>query len=178
MILRLLPLIAALTVANIATAADTDRIERMLPDWASFQIGSKHINMNESNVTGAAGFQEFNPGLIVTWGDRWRGLNYSIGNFRNSNNERSTILAVSDLYPIGKGFFVGWFLGTADYGEVARNSKLWKLDSDWIPIGGLQLNYRNYYMQVLPANDSGKGFGAVLTFGVSMALKRGENLRH
>lgn len=163
-----------LTSVAVLCAPFAAQAEGILPDWASIQIGSKHVNMNAPAARGGAGFNEFNPGLIFTWENRWGGLNYSIGSFRNSFDEQSTLLAVSDLYPLGNQWFAGWFLGAADYGDTARNSRFWDIDSDWIPVAGLQLNYRNYYLQALPANDSADGFGMVFTFGVSFSLNRGD----
>lgn len=159
-----------LATVAVGLAPFAAQADGLLPDWASIQIGSKHVNMNAPAARGGAGFNEFNPGLIFTWEDRWGGLNYSIGSFRNSFDEQSTLLAVSDLYPLGNQWYAGWFFGAADYGDTARNSRFWRVDSDWIPVAGLQVNYRNYYLQALPANDSADGFGMVFTFGVSFSL--------
>jgi hypothetical protein len=79
---------------------------------------------------GPRAFQEFNPGLFLTWE---RGVNYSIGAYYNSY-ERCSVL------------------GSVGYDvEVTR---------DLVSFLGLQARYRNVFLQFIPADgDSLLTFG-------------------
>lgn len=127
------------------------------PDRLSIHLGSHHVNAQEE-------FEEFNPGLFVSWD---RSLSYTLGAFRNSYGDVSVAATVAypllrrDLYRLTA--FVGW----AHYPENGRKFRVHH--GDVVPVAGLRLHYRSLFVQFLPGD--GSVADAVLSFGVSIPLR-------
>ncbi|MEM9637482.1 MAG: hypothetical protein AAGA94_07525 [Pseudomonadota bacterium] len=127
------------------------------PDRVSILLGSEHFNASED-------FQEFNPGVFLTWEQET--LDYSIGLFQNSYSDASVLVSVGYDVEIAPEFEVGIFGALALYpGEGDRFSHA---IGDIVPLLGLQTRYRNFFAQLIPADgDSADG---VLAFGLTFAL--------
>ena len=127
------------------------------PDRLSVHLGSSHVNAQED-------FEEFNPGLFVSWD---RSLSYTVGAFRNSYGDVSVAATVAyplirrDLYRLTA--FVGW----AHYPENGRKFRVHH--GDVVPVAGLRLHYRSLFVQFLPGD--GSVADAVLSFGFSAPLR-------
>jgi hypothetical protein len=66
---------------------------------------------------------------------------------------------------------LGYVLGVANYGRNARLIASQIGSSDWIVIGGAQIEYRNLFFQLQPAGTQrGGGYGAVLVTGLTFPL--------
>ncbi|WP_371223913.1 hypothetical protein [Roseovarius sp. 2305UL8-3] len=127
------------------------------PDRLSILLGSEHFGATRE-------FQEFNPGVFLTWEERV--FDYSIGAFYNSYEDVSVLGAVGYDYEIAKEFEVGVFAGVAYYpGEGDQFSAS---VGDVIPVAGVQTRYRNVFAQWIPAD--GDSVDSVLTFGLTFAL--------
>ncbi|NDW47548.1 hypothetical protein [Ruegeria sp. PrR005] len=131
------------------------------PDQVSILLGSHHVGATRS-------FEEFNPGLFLTWTEVAIGqrVDLTVGAFRNSYGDGS--LAVSGAYPLyrtevwGFDLFAGlaWYPGNGDqFGHAI---------DDMVPLAGAQMRYRNLFMQALPAG--GNSVDATLTFGLTFSL--------
>ncbi len=143
---------SALTIASAAHAG---------PDRLSFLLGSEHVNAGRS-------FEEINPGIFLTWSESvWQNrLDLTVGAFRNSYGDGSLVASLA--YPIvrkehwGIDVFgaIAWY---PDNGEQFTHSF-----EDLVPIGGLQVRYRNVFVQAIPAG--GQAVDATLAFGLTFAI--------
>jgi hypothetical protein len=130
------------------------------PDSLAVLLGSHHVSDAE--------FEEVNPGLFVMWeGVAVRGrVDLGFGGFRNSYDGFS--LAVNAAYPLyrtedwGVDLFaaLAWYPGDGDRFVHAIG--------DIVPIGGLQVRYRNVFVQAIPSG--GKTVDAIFTYGLVFAL--------
>ena len=127
------------------------------PDRASLLVGSRHIDPNGS-------FEEVNPGLFLTW--EGRRLDLSVGVYHNSYGRTST--AVTLALPLWRqgAAEVEAFAGLAHY--PVNGSEFLVHAGDVVPLGGLQLRWRNLFGQVIPLD--GSVADAVVTFGVTFRL--------
>ena len=126
------------------------------PDRISFLVGTEHVNASRD-------FQEFNPGVFLTWEHN---LNYSVGVFYNSYEEVSLLGSIGYDYEIARDFDVGAFAAIALYpgdGDEFRYSA-----GDLVPLVGLQARYKNVFVQFLPAD--GESLDALFTFGLTFEL--------
>ena len=126
------------------------------PDRISFLLGTEHVNASRD-------FQEFNPGVFLTWE---RDLNYSLGVFYNSYEEVSLLGSIGYDYEITRDFDIGAFAAIALYpgdGDEFRYSA-----GDLVPLLGLQARYKNVFVQFLPAD--GESLDALFTFGLTFEL--------
>lgn len=73
--------------AGIASA------QSLAPDRLYFPLASQHFNMDPLDY-GVDSWNEFNPGVIVTWENRALTLDYGIGAFYNSFEEVSFMAVV------------------------------------------------------------------------------------
>jgi len=126
------------------------------PDRLSLLLGSKHINA-------VGNFQEFNPGVFLTWE---RKLDYSLGVYLNSYDRIS--VAGTLAWPVYKtgDFQFDLFAALALYPEDGRRFELSL--GDVIALGGVQVRYRNAFLQVIPS-DGGE-VDVILSFGLTFPL--------
>ena len=131
------------------------------PDRISILLGSEHFGATRE-------FQEFNPGIFLTWEERI--LNYSVGAYYNSYEDISALAAVGYDYEITPAFEIGVFAGLAHYpgeGDQFRVSA-----GDIVPIFGVQSRYGNVFTQWIPAD--GDSVDSLLTFGLTFELSKGK----
>ncbi len=175
--LRLLAVTFALLLSPAAWAEQAIesglKPERDLaPDRVYITLASRHLNIDPT-LFGRADWNEFNPGVILTWEDRGQlGLNYSLGLFQNSYADRALFAGIGKTWEIVEsGVKLGFVTGLADYGQNARLIGTQIGSSGWIITGGAQLEYRNIFLQLQPAGpQAGGGMGAVLVGGLSIPL--------
>jgi hypothetical protein len=127
------------------------------PDRASLLLGSRHINPAED-------FDQVNPGLFLTW--EGRRVDLTLGVYHNSYGRVSTAATLGfTLWQHGEAE-AGVFAGLAHY---PGNGRAFLVHAgDVVPVGGLQLRWRNLFGQVIPL-DGGVA-DAVVTFGVTFRL--------
>ena len=150
--------------AGMANAQD------LLPDRGYVILASKHVNMVIEGVRDGRGYQEFNPGLILTWQDRYLGLDYSAGAFYNSYGHVAPLVMAAWTRKYESGVKFGVFVGAADYADDAY--RIVKGSKGIVPIGGLHLEYKNLFAQWLPTEDQANGLGMTFVTGLSFALKK------
>jgi hypothetical protein len=127
------------------------------PDRVSLLVGSKHIAASQA-------FEEVNPGIFLTW--ERRRLNWTVGGYRNSYGRTSVAAtAALPLWQAGD-LRLEAFAGVAHYPVDGRNFRFHA--GDLVPLGGLQLRWRNLFVQAIPL-DGGVAAG-VLSFGVTFGL--------
>lgn len=126
------------------------------PDRISILLGSEHVNATRD-------FQEFNPGVFLTWE---RQLNYSIGLYYNSYEEISPLVSVGYDYEIAEDFDIGAFVALAIYPGDGREFRI--SAGDVVPLAGVQARYKNVFAQFIPAD--GEGLDGLFTFGLTFAL--------
>lgn len=130
------------------------------PDRVSILLGSKHI--------GQSGFEEVNPGIIVTWEDRAWGLDYSLGAYRNSFGKGSVVATAALPIKTWKDGQLSAFGGLALYPGNGDNFLVHA--GDVVPIGGLQIRHKNVFGMLMPGDS--KDLKAILAFGVTFKLKQ------
>lgn len=126
------------------------------PDRVSILLGSEHFNATEE-------FQEFNPGIILTWE---RNLDYSVGVYYNSYEEVGALAAVSYDFWEGQNWALGVFGALALYPGDGDRFKV--SVGDVVPLAGLQGRYGNVFAQLIPGN--GRTTDAVLAVGLTFEL--------
>jgi hypothetical protein len=127
------------------------------PDRVSLMFGSHHIAANQP-------FEEINPGVFLTW--EGRRLDWTVGAFHNSYGRTSVAGTVAlPLWKTGE-LRLDAFAGIAHYPVDGRNFRFHA--GDLVPLGGLQLRWRNLFVQAIPL-DGGVAAG-VLSFGVTFGL--------
>lgn len=135
------------------------------PDRVSILLGSEHFNATED-------FQEFNPGLFLTWEAQrdflfFDSTDFSVGAFYNSYAKVAPNVTVGAAREVAPGLDLGVFAGFALYpgdGDRFRVSV-----GDVIPLAGFQARYRNVFAQLIPLN--GDNADAVLAVGLTFALE-------
>lgn len=152
--------LALLSSTNFAKA------DEWLPDSIGMSLASYHVDIDPTRYDRTE-WNEFNPGLFLSWEDRFLGLNYSAGGFVNSYDKFATYIGASYFWAIAKDVELGPFIGIADYGENSRFFDTHIGNSDYIVIGGVQLNYKNAFIQYLPVAGSEGGLGGVFAVGLS-----------
>ena len=117
------------------------------PDRISVLLGSQHFSDED--------FDEFNPGLFVSWLTDKRDL--ELGAFRNSYGDLSVSATV------GRRFGESWtlFAGAAYYenADAEFQYHLGKL----IPVAGVQFVHRNWFVKAIPG---------VVAFGLTWRLDK------
>ena len=108
-------------------------------DRVAMLIGSYHVGAERGE------FNEFNPGLFVTWDD------WTVGAYHNSYGDMS--LAVTREWALTD--HVDFFAGVATYDGL-------------MPLVGLQLHEGPFFMQVIPSD--GRYADAILSFGLVAAI--------
>lgn len=132
------------------------------PDQISILLGSHHVGATRD-------FEEFNPGVIVTWKELlWNNrLDVGVGVFRNSYGDASAV--VTTAFPLlrNQNWGLDVFAALATYpGEGDQFSHS---IGDVVPIAGLQARYRNVFVQAIPSG--GNSVDATLTYGLTFALE-------
>lgn len=129
------------------------------PDRLSILLGSHHMGARTD-------FDARNPGLFLTWEDRGnRGLDLSLGAYRNSYGRGA--LAATLALPLARwpGGQAALFLGVALYPKDGRTFRASL--GDLVPLGGLQLRHRHWFMQIIPSD--GHFAKAIIAVGVTAA---------
>lgn len=141
-------IIAALIAATSQASAGPDRL--------SLLIGSKHVGAERD-------FNEKNPGIFATWENRGA-FDLSLGVYKNSFSHTS-IAATAALPFYEKGEFqASVFGGLALY--PGDGDEFMIHAGDVVPLGGLQVRYRNAFLQAMPAGDM-----TVISAGITVPLK-------
>ena len=126
------------------------------PDKVSIMLGSAHIN---STVD----YNEFNPGVFVTWD---RGRRYTIGAFKNSYSKTSVAAMVAWPLTGTSKWTLDATAGIAFYHDDAV-----KFPTHWgsfVPIAGLQFRTEHYFIQMFPGD--GDVTDMIFSFGLSFPL--------
>ncbi len=144
--------------------------EGVKPDRVYIPLATHHVNLDPADY-GRTSWNEFNPGLVLTWENRLGSLDYSLGAFKNSYNRVSAIATVAKMWEVGEHAALGGFVGFADYGSDARYFDVTVGDSDVVVIPGFQMNYRNLFGQVIVSPQPG-GAGAIFSMGATFPLSR------
>lgn len=142
------------------------------PDRVYLTFSARHLNIDPTNF-GRAQWNEANPGVILTWEDRGLlGEDFSLGAVINSYDDPAIFASIGKLWDLGDSDWrLGYVLGVANYGQNARLIGSQIRSSDWIVIGGAQIEYRNLFFQLQPAGTQpGGGYGAVLVTGLTFPL--------
>ena len=145
----------ALVAALISTAAGADCFER--PDRISILLGSEHVNATTD-------YTEFNPGVFLSWD--CESIILTAGVYTNSFGDASPSALVS--YPIIKtnDGSLAAFAGASYFPDVEG------LDLGYsgnvVPLMGMQLNYKNTFVQVLPGVED--SFDLLITAGLRFHL--------
>lgn len=128
------------------------------PDRVSILMGSYHVDAKLD-------FNQSNPGVFLTWENPK--VSYSVGVYDNSFNKTS--VAVTAAIPVIRGgdFEASLFAGLALYPEDGRMFAVHV--GDLVPIGGVQMRYKNVFMQVIPSD--GAMTDAIIAAGVTFAVK-------
>lgn len=135
--MKTIVIIAAILSAAIGTQASAG------PDRLSLLVGSKHVGAERE-------FNEQNPGLFATWENRGA-FDLSLGVYENSfSNVSIAATAALPVYEKGEfqaSVFGGLALYPGDGDEFLVHA------GDVVPLGGLQVRYRNVFVQAMPAGD-------------------------
>ena len=110
------------------------------PDRYSFLLGSHHLNATSD-------FNEFNPGVFATWGER---QTFSLGIYENSYSETS--IAAMYHYPLTPAdhqWQLSAFGGVANYPNDGRRF-VSNLFGDVIVLAGVQVQRGNFFVQAIP----------------------------
>lgn len=144
-------MIASTLMLALANGATADRLDA--PDRVSVLLGAHHL--------GADGFEEFTPGVFLTWDNR---LEYSVGVFSNSYGDFSA--AFSAGYPIAEweNGAVHAFGGLAYY-ENAEDVSDFTV-GDIVPLAGIQLRQGRVFTQLIPMD--GTPVDAIITLGITI----------
>lgn len=160
------PLFGALLGLGLATGAFAEGAK---PDRLYVPLASHHVNVDPPAASGMSSWNEFNPGLIVTWEDRLGTLDYSAGVFLNSYEDVSAMVSVGKMWDVGQ-VQLGASVIFADYGDNAQHFDNAIGSTDIVFLPAFQVNYRNVFAQIIPAPQSNGDTGAVLTAGLTFAL--------
>ncbi|NVK46230.1 MAG: hypothetical protein HWE33_07990 [Rhodobacteraceae bacterium] len=90
--------IKALLSALLLTATPAFA-DGLAPDYAVLPLASHHYG--DWGEDDGDDFNEFNPGLMFTWGERAYGLNYTLGAYRDSRSDTSAHLSAAKMWDIG-----------------------------------------------------------------------------
>ena len=126
------------------------------PDRLSVLLGSEHVNASRD-------FQEFNPGIFLTWE---RQFNYSAGLYYNSYKKVSPLVSIGYDWDVAPEFDVGAFFAVALY--PGDGDEFSHAIGDVVPFVGLQARYKNAFVQFIPAD--GDSLDALFTFGLTFEL--------
>lgn len=131
------------------------------PDQISILLGSHHVGATQD-------FEEFNPGIILTWREAmWQNrLDIGVGAYRNSYGDASVV--VTTAYPLFRSETWGLDLFGALATYPGEGDQFSHSIGDVVPIAGLQGRYRNLFVQALPS--AGSSADATVTYGLTFSL--------
>lgn len=139
------------------------------PDRAYISMASKHAGIDPKDF-GKDSWNEFNPGLILSWEDRLWSLDFALGGFKNSFGDFSAYTSIAKFWSVTSNTSVGTVLSFAHYGENRRYFKTQIGSTDFVAIPALQLNHKNVFIQVQPNPRKNERFGAVIGVGITFSL--------
>lgn len=142
----------------------------LVPDRIYIPLASKHFKV-ESEEFGVNSWNEINPGLVLSWEDRFASLDLDLnfGVFKNSYNDWSSYVSLSKFWDLSEEVAFGTFLAFADYHS---NSDYFDFKvGDYAMVLGFQLNAKNLFFQVQPV-PTDNGIGAVFATGVSFGFPK------
>ncbi len=128
------------------------------PDRIAIHLGSHHAGATSD-------FEEVNPGIFLSW-DRPNNVALSVGAFRNSYGRGSVAISAAKTFYRGKSTAAAVFAGLAHY--PGNGNDIRHAIGDIVPIAGLQFDYRNLFVNVMPGD--GNAADAIFSFGVTMPL--------
>ena len=131
-------------------AATVTQAQDLSPDRFYVTLGSSHIG-------GGDDLNEFNPGVLVSWQNRFATLDYTAGAYIDSHKNPALRLSVAKLWDINSVTEAGV--------DVAYVVPL-KDDERPFMIPTLQLNYRNFFVNGVGAFEDGD-FVGVIGFGMT-----------
>ncbi|RPE71064.1 hypothetical protein EDD53_0177 [Pacificibacter maritimus] len=144
----------ALSVALAPLAATADG--SLAPDVLQIPLASHHFgDWGESSD-----FNEFNPGVILTWEDRLAGLNYSIGAYKDSKSATALHLSAAKMWDIGQytqAGIVGAYIHSFGDGYTGIAPSI-------------QLNHKYIFVNVATGYDD--DFYGVVGTGITIPLGR------
>lgn len=126
------------------------------PELISIHAGSYHVNP-------ARDFEEFNPGIFLTWN---RSLDWSIGAYRNSYGELSLAGTAGYAFYDDGDTRLSLFGGVAYYDQA--EARFGTSFGDLVPLAGLRVEHGPFFLQVIPL-DGGEA-DAILSFGISRSF--------
>ncbi len=98
--MQIKPFLTALAFAS-APAYATE----LGPDYALVPLASHHYG--DWGKKHGDDFNEFNPGLMLSWAERAYELNYTVGAYRDSQSDTSVHLSAAKMWDIGKHAQIG-----------------------------------------------------------------------
>ncbi len=127
------------------------------PDRISILLGSEHNGARRD-------FQEFNPGVILSWERRF---SYSAGVYYNSYKKVSPVVSAGYNFEVAPDFDIGAFFAIAVYpgdGDEFDHSV-----GDFVPFVGVQARWKNFFVQFIPAD--GDALNSLFTFGLTFSIE-------
>lgn len=167
--------LCAAVVAGLVILALSPRAhaEGVTPDRLYLPLTARHANIDPANF-GLVKWNETNPGLILSWEDRFLGLDYSLGVVRNSFDKTSAYAGVGKFWSVAPealpGLSVGLVAALADYGTDARFIETRIGSSGWVVTGGPQVNFRNLFVQIQPVPQANGKLGSIWIAGFTVPL--------
>ncbi|WP_162617589.1 hypothetical protein [Yoonia maritima] len=139
----------------LGTSAFADCTKR--PDRVSILVGSEHLNATTE-------FTEINPGVFLSW-DCHKTM-FTAGIYKNSLGDPSPSALVSyELYEY-QDFSLSAFAGISYFPEIDELDL--EYESHYVPLVGLQTNYKNIFMQFIPGVEN--QFDMLVTAGLRFDL--------
>ena len=154
----------ALALVPIAAHADG-----LAPDRAYIPLTAQHLNIDPTQF-GRTDWNQLNPGVILAWEDRWLGLDYSVGAFKNSFDDTSAYLTTAKFWDLSPDLSAGLVVGLADYHANARFISTQIGTSGWVVTGGPQMIYKNAFLQIQPVPQTNGQLGAIVIGGLTFDL--------
>lgn len=116
------------------------------PDRAYIPIGSSHAALDAEKY-GTEDFEEFNPGLVLSWEDRLFYLDYGAGVFRNSYGNTALTAMVQKSWDVSDDVTVALNVQFSDYGDNARFLPIDISDRVGV-IPAAMVRYKNVFLQL------------------------------
>lgn len=148
--MRLKSLLAACSLCLAPMSALADGA---VPDYVQIPLASHHFGSWSDDD-----FNEFNPGLLLTWAERAGGLNYTIGAYKDSKSDAALHVSAAKMWDFGPytqgGLVLGYIHSFGDgYTGIAPS---------------LQINHRFFFVNIATGYDDGT-YGVVGT-GLTIPL--------
>ncbi|WP_106743901.1 hypothetical protein [Yoonia maritima] len=157
--------LVAAVIAATANPLFAENCEIMKPDGIAVLLGSHHVNAQQD-------FDEFNPGIFVSWNCDIASIR--LGVHRNSfSNIATSATFTSDFISLSAGgFHVHPFVGIAHYPQTGSDTPISVGGSDIIGIGGLEFTHDKIpvFVQYLPGDIELGNYEHLWTFGLKFAI--------